>query len=120
MIGRLFRRQWQREVEGGAAAQFAFCPDASAVGQDDVLDDGQTEAGAARLARARFINAIEALEDAGEVFAGDAGAEVADGELDLGGDLALIVRDEQPCAGDDALAGLAILECCLLYTSRCV
>ena len=86
----------QREVEVSAVAQFAFGPDASAVGLDDVLDDGQAQAGAAGLAGAGFVNAVEALEDAVEVLGGDAGAEVLDGELDL--------SLEQPRADADALA----------------
>jgi hypothetical protein len=55
-------------VERSAAAQFAFSPYASAVGQHDVLDDGETKAGASGLARAGFIHAIEALEDALKMF----------------------------------------------------
>ena len=47
-----------------AFAQFTLSPDAAAVGHNDVADNGQAEAGTARLARAGFINAIEALEDA--------------------------------------------------------
>ena len=44
------RRQRQREVEGRALSERAFRPDASAVGHDNMLDDGQAEAGAAGLA----------------------------------------------------------------------
>jgi len=40
------RRQGQREVELGSRAQFDFGPDASAMGLDYVLDDGESEAGA--------------------------------------------------------------------------
>ena len=68
LLSRQYGRQGQGEVEGLAGAEFAFGPDAAAVGQDDVLDDGQAEAGAARLAGARFVDAIEALEDAIEVL----------------------------------------------------
>ena len=33
-----------------------------------MLDDGQTETRSARIARARFVDAIEPLEDAGEIL----------------------------------------------------
>jgi len=42
------------------------------VSQDDVLDDGQAEAGAACLAERAFVDAIEALEDAGSSAQSDA------------------------------------------------
>ena len=77
------RRQWEREMEGCALAQLALCPDAAAVGLDDVFDDGKTEAGAAGFARTRLVDAVEALEDALEVVGGDAGAEVLHGELNF-------------------------------------
>src|SRR5271157_6266875 len=96
------RRQGQGEVEDGAFAEFAFGPDASAVGQDDVLDDGQAEAGAAGLAGTGFVDAVEALKDAIEVFGGDAGAEVLDGEFDF----AL----EQARADANPAAGFAVLD----------
>src|ERR1039458_259308 len=101
-----YRRQGQREVEGCAGAEFAFGPDAAAVGQDDVLDDGQAEAGAAGLAGACFVDAVEALEDAIEVLGGDAGAEVLDGEFDFGGNIGL----KQPRADANPAAGFAVLE----------
>jgi hypothetical protein len=41
---------------------------AAAVGQDDVLDDGQAKPGAAGVARTRLVHAIEALEDTIEVL----------------------------------------------------
>ena len=49
---------------------------------DDVAGDGEAEAGAAGLAGAGLVDAVEALEDAGEVLGGDARAEVAHAELD--------------------------------------
>jgi hypothetical protein len=42
-------REGQREVERCALAKLAFSPDPSAVGLHDVLDDGETKAGAAGL-----------------------------------------------------------------------
>ncbi len=82
------RRQWQREMEAGALAEFAFSPDAAAVSLHNVLDDGKAEAGAAGFARARLVNAVEALKDALQVLGGDAGAEVLNGELHFGSEQA--------------------------------
>ena len=45
-----------------------------------MLDDGETEAGAAAGLGAAFVYAVEALEDAGLVLRGDANAGVGDGE----------------------------------------
>ena len=96
------RRKRQREVELCAVAEFAFGPDAAAVGLHDVLDDGEAEASPAGFARAGFVDAIEALEDALQMLGGNAGAEVLNGELHL--------RSEQARASTNALAGLRILE----------
>ena len=48
--------------------------------EGDVLDDGKAQAGAAVLAGAVGMDAVEALEEAGEVLGGDAAAVVGDGE----------------------------------------
>jgi hypothetical protein len=37
----------KREVESGSCAEFAFGPDAAAIGLNYVLDNGQPESGAA-------------------------------------------------------------------------
>ena len=58
------------------------------MGLHNVLDDGEAEAGAAGFARARLVDAVEALEDALQVLGGNAGAEVLNGELDLRGEKA--------------------------------
>ena len=47
-----------------------------------VLDDRQTQPGAAELAAARLVDAVEPLEDARQVVARDADAGV--GDLDAG------------------------------------
>src|SRR5580704_12008960 len=47
-----------------------------------VASDGESKAGTAGLPGAGFVDSIEAFEDALEMFGGDAGAEVADAELD--------------------------------------
>ena len=44
---------------------------------DDMLDDGEAEPGAARIAAARGIDAVEALGQAREMVGGDAVAMVA-------------------------------------------
>ena len=50
---------------------------------DDLLRDGEAEAVAAHLARARLVDAVEAVEDLRLVLLGDADTRVADGEADL-------------------------------------
>src|SRR5205814_7110760 len=45
---------------------------------DDVLDDREAEPGAAARARARFVDAVEALEDPRPVGLGDPGPGVLD------------------------------------------
>ena len=47
---------------------------------DDVLDDGEAEPRAAKLARAGGVDAIEALSEARQMVGGDAVALVADGD----------------------------------------
>src|SRR5688572_19076590 len=53
----------QPHREGRAAVLLAPDRDIAAVVGADVLDDGQPEAGATRGARARGVDAVEALED---------------------------------------------------------
>ena len=76
---RLRPRQPRRKVdaEGAAPAEAAVDGDAAAVGLGDVLDDGEAEAGAAELAAARLVDAVEALEEPRQVLARDAAALVA-------------------------------------------
>ena len=45
------------------------------------LGDGQADARPAVVARARGVHSIEALEDARQVFVGDAGTPILDGHL---------------------------------------
>ncbi len=47
---------------------------------DEVPDDGETEPGAAHLARAALVDAVEALEDAVVLVGGDAEARIDDFE----------------------------------------
>src|SRR5262249_36601658 len=64
--GRSLARR-QREAHDGAAAEFALDRELAAVSEDEVLDDGQAEAGAAELAGARLVDAIEPLGQARQV-----------------------------------------------------
>ena len=73
----------------GPASGLALDPHLAAVGLDDVLDDGQAKAGPAGVARAGFVQAVEALEDA---LAG------------VGGNPRAVVRHAD---ADDAVNGLS-------------
>src|SRR5213075_288970 len=53
------RRGWDGEEEGAAAARGALDPDASPVGLDDALDDGQAEPCPPPLGLARLPEAVE-------------------------------------------------------------
>lgn len=66
--------------EGGALAGVAGDGDFAVVVGDDGFGDGKAEAGVAGTAGAGFVNAIEAIKQMGEVFGGDAGAVVLNGE----------------------------------------
>ena len=69
--------------EAGAAGGPVLDPDIAAVQPDEVLDDRQAQAGAAGLARARLVDAVEALEDALAIGLGDARPFVLDDERDV-------------------------------------
>jgi hypothetical protein len=71
----------QQEEERCAVSDGAFHPDGTAMVENNMLYDCQTEACAAAFARARFVDAIKALEDSRQMLRSDAGAEVADKEL---------------------------------------
>ena len=49
----------------------------------DLLRDGQTKARAARLARARLVDAVEPVEQAGQILLRDADAVVRDADIDI-------------------------------------
>src|SRR5207244_221559 len=69
-----------------AAAGFAADVELAAVALRDVLDDRQAETGAARLARAAAVDAVEALGQARQGLAPDADAAVGDRQRpDAGG-----------------------------------
>ena len=54
--------------------------DAAAVQLDQVLDDRQPEAGAAGIAGARLVHAVEPLEDARQILVGNARTFVGHGD----------------------------------------
>ena len=51
--------------ESAAFSQFALHGHTAAVGLSDVLDDGQTQAGATELAAARLVHPVELFEPPG-------------------------------------------------------
>ena len=55
--------------------------DIAAMEQDGIFDDREAKPRAPHVAAAPFVDAIEALEDAGEVFSGNADTIVAEGEV---------------------------------------
>ena len=59
---------WQREGETGAISWLAFDRNSPTMSLNHLLHDSQTEAGAACCARAGGVDAIESLEEVGEVF----------------------------------------------------
>ena len=59
-----------------AATGLAFDADIAAERMSEVLDDRQAEPGAAQLARAGLIDAIEPLKDAVQLLSGDADPRV--------------------------------------------
>src|ERR1019366_3145260 len=69
------------ETEHRPLADLAFYVELAAVTLYDVLDDGQTETGTARFARAAGVDAIKALRQTGQVLAGDAAPGVRDSDL---------------------------------------
>ncbi len=73
-------------------AEFAFGADGAAVGEHDVLGDGEAEAGAAGFAGAGFVDAVEAFEEARQMLGGDAGAEILHVKFDSEFDAALAGR----------------------------
>src|SRR5713101_8077828 len=84
--GKIFRHRLnlrQGEEKTGALAQLALYPDFAAVRLHDVFDDGEAEAGAARLARARAVHAVKSLEDAVLRLGGNSWAVALDPELNL-------------------------------------
>ena len=63
--------------EDASLAESAFhaCP--SAVGLGDMLDDCQSQSGAAQFSAARFVHSIKSLEDPRQMFPADPASVVA-------------------------------------------
>src|SRR5690606_31077592 len=72
----------QAQGERRALAGLGPHGDLAAVVGGDVLDDAQAEPGATRVARARRVDAVAALEQARPRLGRDADALVDDGDLD--------------------------------------
>src|SRR3954470_9708838 len=71
-------RARQRERDDRALAQLTLDPHLASVRFDDVLDDGEAEARAARLPRDDLLDLVEAVEDPPQLIRRDAAAAVAD------------------------------------------
>src|SRR5207253_6656501 len=68
----------QRDANRRPATKFAFRLHPSAVKLRDVFDNRQAEAGATEFAAARFVRAIESLENPRQIFAANPNAVIAD------------------------------------------
>ena len=74
--------------DGGALAQAAFDAQAALMKLEDVFDDREAETGAAEFARARAIDAIEALGQPRDIGGRNAFAGVSDDKFDTGASVA--------------------------------
>src|SRR5262245_48696556 len=75
---------WQGNGEGAAGSKAAAGNgDMTAVGFDERLCDGQSDAGAAMIAVAGGVRPVEAFEYMGQVVDGDTFAGIADGDHEL-------------------------------------
>src|SRR6516164_478395 len=70
------------ERKCGALARLRLDPNPSAVHLNDPLGDGQSQAGAALLARDRIVGLLELMKQLGLVRSGDARAGVADRDME--------------------------------------
>ena len=66
-------------LEGRALAERRFDPDATAVHLDDLLGDGEAEAGPALRLGVGVVDLMELLEDAAQLLSRNAGASVGHG-----------------------------------------
>src|SRR5579863_5984385 len=73
---------WKGEQEGAAVDEFAFGADGAAVGEHDVLGDGQAEASATGLSGAGLVHAVKPFKQSRQVLGGNAGAEILNVEFD--------------------------------------
>src|SRR5438876_7928627 len=82
-FGQIDDRQMNRE--DGAFSERAVDLEQAPMMIDDMLHDGEAEAGAAKLARAGGVDPVEALREPRDVLGKDALAVVADRDLRRGG-----------------------------------
>src|SRR5659263_344484 len=75
--------QRYKESHFGAEALAAVGPDLTAGALNHVLDDRQSQAGAAQASAAGLVNTVEPFEDVGQVFGVDADTIVPDHDPDL-------------------------------------
>ncbi|EAU64887.1 hypothetical protein STIAU_5392 [Stigmatella aurantiaca DW4/3-1] len=69
---------WKKNYENTAYIRLAFHLYFALHGAQEVLDDGQAQAGSPHVPAATFVHPVEALEDAGQVLGLDAHARVLD------------------------------------------
>src|SRR5271165_5037273 len=81
-----FLSQRQGEQEHRSVIEFALGADSSAVGQNDMLGNCQTQTGAARLPGPGLVHAVETLEQPRQVLGRNARPEILDIEFDAFGD----------------------------------
>ena len=94
----------QNDADGRAVRDSALDAQPAAVREDNVLDDGQLQAGAAQFARPGLVHPVEALGESRDVRLGDAVAGVGNRDLkpvSLGvrfddGDALLVARPQRP------------------------
>ena len=79
------REQGQAQRDLGPLAETAHDLDAATVRLDDGLGDGQAESDASQLPRTRLVEAVQALEDTGQLLVGDAATTVFDADVQLTG-----------------------------------
>src|SRR5580658_5693149 len=72
------RGEWRADTEDAALARGAVHFDPGVVGRADGLDDRQSQPRTPLLARARAIDAVEALEHVRQCLGGDADAVIGD------------------------------------------
>lgn len=70
----------KRKLKQQAAVVRCPCRDVASVQHDGILDDRQSESRSAHLAAAAFVDAVETLEDACQVFFRDACPVVSESE----------------------------------------
>ncbi len=93
-------RRREQQPEPGALSGLALDAQLTAMALHDVLDDRQSQTGAAGVPRAAPIDAIEALGQSRQVLARDAGSVVDDR------DLAAVVRQPSPLQFDAPPSGV--------------